>query len=88
MHRGLPLPNGCVTNAALCSTLESVRAHAELLQQSKNFDDAAQLWQEFIAQNPENVEAINELGTVLLSSGRFERALQRFQNALEISPSL
>jgi tetratricopeptide (TPR) repeat protein len=88
VHRGLSLPDGRVANAAPCSNIESVRARAELLQHSKNFDDAAQLWQQFIAQDPENAEAINELGTVLLSAGRFEQALQRFQQALEISPSL
>jgi tetratricopeptide (TPR) repeat protein len=84
-----PVQQGCpsqTTQEAQCLDDESVRSRARLLRDRKNFDGAAQVLQQLIQRQPENAEAMNELGAVLLCAGRFEESLNWFRRALGIYP--
>ncbi len=70
------------------STLDSVRARVSPLEESKNYGAAAQVWQEFIRQHPEDAEAISELGITFVCLGRFEEGLDCFRQAVRIRPDL
>jgi tetratricopeptide (TPR) repeat protein len=91
MHSsGHQLPDGsqAVEGEARCAGIDSVRSRACLLEESKNYEAAAQVWLDFIQQHPEDAEAINELGIALSCAGRFEEGLTCFRQALKIRPDL
>ena len=65
-----------------------VKSQARQFQESKNFEAAANLWQQFLQEHPGNADALIELGRIALSSGQYENALQWFSRALELLPDL
>jgi tetratricopeptide (TPR) repeat protein len=71
---------------ALSETIDSVRSRASKLEEAKDFSGAAQIWQEFLGQHPNDHEAINELGIALVCAGRYEQALATFRQAIAIQP--
>jgi tetratricopeptide (TPR) repeat protein len=79
---------GAVVNEEPSSEIESLRDRACLLEESGDYEAAAQLWEEFVQKHPEDANAINELGTVLVCTGRFDEALSCFRRALEPCPDL
>ena len=71
-----------LTRASL--DIASVKSQARQFQDSKNFEAATNLWQQFLQEHPESAEALTELGAIALSSGQYEDALQWFSRALEL----
>ena len=49
---------------------------------------SAHAWRRLIQNNPNDAEAMNELGDALAQTGRIEEGLQWFRRALEIQPNL
>ncbi len=68
--------------------IEPVRAQALLLENRKEFEEAARCWRTFLDQHPGHAEAANELGGVFVRMERFEDGLRWFRRALEIRPGL
>ena len=81
-----PDGNQAVGEEALSVTIDSVRSRACIFEESKDYDAAARVWQEFIRRHPEDPEAINELGIALIGAGRFDEGLDCFRQALRIRP--
>lgn len=67
-------------------TLDRVRSRARVFEESKDFDGAARVWEEFVRRQPHDPEAVNELGIALVSAGRFEDGLASFRRALRLRP--
>jgi Flp pilus assembly protein TadD len=65
----------------------AMSARAEDAFNAGRYDEAAQLFKELLAIDPQNVELHNELGLTLHYSGRSEEALQALSAGLAINPS-
>jgi tetratricopeptide (TPR) repeat protein len=70
----------------LPETIDSVRSRACILEERKDYDGAARVWQEFVRRHPDDHEAVNELGIALVCAGRFEQSLEAFRQALRLKP--
>jgi Flp pilus assembly protein TadD len=55
-------------------------------QQSKTYTDMETLWRKTLAQNPTCWMAQNNLGILLLATGRATEAMTRFEQALSLKP--
>ncbi len=53
---------------------------------AQKFDDAIQLYKEFLAENPDDAEARSRLGFAYLKTGRLDEATTEFQKALTLEP--
>jgi tetratricopeptide (TPR) repeat protein len=62
-------------------------ARAYALQQSGDLAAAAEAYEVFLAQYPDNVEARSNLGVVLARLGRTDQAIEAYREALRRSPS-
>jgi tetratricopeptide (TPR) repeat protein len=65
----------------------AVSARAEEAFNAGRYDEAAQLFQQLLALDPQNVELHNELGLTLHYSGRSEEALKQLAAGLAIDPN-
>ena len=61
---------------------------ARQLKKEKKFHEFALIWRELVQTYPKDVQAMNELGGVLVEAGRFQEGLQWFQRTLGIRPDL
>jgi tetratricopeptide (TPR) repeat protein len=59
--------------------------HAAELQASGQFEAAAAAYEDFLRQQPRNVEALSNLGVVLVQLGRYDDAIRSYRKALELS---
>jgi len=59
--------------------------HAAELQGAGKFEDAAAAYREFLTLQPQNVEALSNLGVVYAQLGRFDEAIASYRKALEVS---
>ncbi len=84
------MPDGTEAAGAetFSGTIDSVRSRACAFEESKDYDAAIRVWQEYIDRHPEDSEAINELGIALVCAGRFKEALDCFREALRVRPDL
>jgi tetratricopeptide (TPR) repeat protein len=87
-HMQLPAGAQVGSKEALPATIGSVRSKAAFLEENKNYEASAQVWQEFIRLHPDDAEAINELGIVFICSSRYEEGLACFRQALKMRPDL
>ena len=62
-------------------------ARAYALQAAGDFVKAAEAYESFLAQHPDNVEARSNLGVVLARLGRTDEAVSAYREALRLSPS-
>jgi Tfp pilus assembly protein PilF len=53
----------------------------------ENFQRAIQEYEIVLQQRPEDVDALNNLGMILLEQGKLEEAKKKFDRALEIDPN-
>jgi tetratricopeptide (TPR) repeat protein len=80
---GAPLSSSQTGQPAGAATALFTRA-AEL-QAAGQFEAAAEAYREFLAGQPSNVEALSNLGVVLVQLGRFDEAIASYRKALEHS---
>ena len=59
---------------------------ANTLQQQGKFDEAAQEYRQVLATDPNNSNAHNNLGSVLVRNGLMQEALREFRLSLDIKP--
>jgi tetratricopeptide (TPR) repeat protein len=59
--------------------------HAAELQASGQFEAAATAYEAFLRQQPRNIEALSNLGVVLVQLGRYDDAIRSYRKALELS---
>ena len=57
------------------------------LQKAGDFDGAAAAYRAFLDSHPRNVEALSNLGVVLVHLGRYEEAIAAYEGALAASPT-
>lgn len=61
--------------------------HARMLTELKRYDDAEAVLRHCLAANPQMDGALNNLGLVLLETGRPAEASEAFLNAIRVSPN-
>jgi tetratricopeptide (TPR) repeat protein len=83
----LALVAGTVTPATEAAAQESSYNKAVALQKTGDFEAAAREYRQFLASNPDSVEAQSNLGVVLVNLGRYEEAIAAYQAALATAPS-
>jgi tetratricopeptide (TPR) repeat protein len=76
-----PRPAGPASEADLAAQFR----HAAELQASGQFEAAATAYEEFLRRQPRNIEALSNLGVVLVQLGRFDDAIGSYRKALELS---
>jgi tetratricopeptide (TPR) repeat protein len=74
------------TNAPAGNSPEAMGARAEEAFSAGRYDEAAQLFQQLLALDPQNVELHNELGLTLHYLGRSDDALKQLAAGLAIDP--
>ena len=57
-------------------------------QQAGTYSDLETLWRSTIEENPDSWMAQNNLGALLLASGRVEEAIPHYEKALELDPAV
>jgi len=55
-------------------------------RQSRIYKDGKTLWEDTLQKNPESFMAYNNLGIILSSEGKFDKAITYFLNAIQIYP--
>ena len=68
-------------------TTEETFSLAVQNQQKNNLQAAEKLYKETLKINPNHVDANNNLGIILLRSGKFQKAISCFEKAIEINPN-
>lgn len=63
----------------------AVFKRAAELQAAGQFEAAVAAYQEFLAVQPQNIEALSNLGVVYVQLGRFDEAIASYRKALELS---
>lgn len=83
----LVLAIGGSATAGLAAQSPPAFARAYALQTSGELAAAADAYERFLAQYPDNVEARSNLGVVLARLGRTDEAVSAYREALRLSPS-
>jgi tetratricopeptide (TPR) repeat protein len=65
---------------------DSLFAQAMKLQREGKFSKAQILYRKAIKLNPDNIQALNNLGVTYISQKRYKRAIARFNDVLKINP--
>ena len=68
-------------------TTEETFSLAVQNQQKNNLQAAEKLYKETLKINPNHVDANNNLGIILLRSGKFQKAISCFEKAIKINPN-
>jgi protein O-GlcNAc transferase len=66
--------------------LKALFAQALRCQEQGDFDQAARLYAQLLAQAPSDVAALNNLGGILHAQGQFDQALALHDRAIAVSP--
>jgi Flp pilus assembly protein TadD len=75
-----------VALAALAAPREQLWRKAVELHQSGQFEAASQQYQELLAEDPQFVPALSNLGAVYAKLGRYEDAAAQYRKALQLQP--
>jgi tetratricopeptide (TPR) repeat protein len=70
------------------SAQNAVSNEAIKLQHEGKLQEAAQVWQSVVSQNPKNAEAFASLGTVFSKLKNFNQAAEAYRKALALDPKL
>ncbi|MGO4882871.1 MAG: tetratricopeptide repeat protein [Bryobacteraceae bacterium] len=65
---------------------EAILQHAISLHQSGDLDGAIRAYREYLAQQPDSIQARSNLGAALARAGRYEEAIGEYDRALVQSP--
>jgi tetratricopeptide (TPR) repeat protein len=85
----------CLIISLLASTLcgqqppassDALLQHAITLQQSGDLDGAIRAYREYLAAEPDSVQARSNLGAALARTGRYDEAIAEYDRALRKSP--
>ena len=68
-------------------TIDGTFALAVQNQQKKNLQVAEKLYKEILNRNPDHVDAYNNLGIILLQTGRLQEAKDSCKKAIQINPN-
>ena len=68
-------------------TIKEIFAQAAKDYKKNNFKSAEKLYKEILKKNPNHLDSIVLLGTLLAQSGKLEKAKQFFQKAIKINPN-
>lgn len=68
---------------------KSIRVnYANALAAAERFDEAAEVYEDLLEQEPDNAALLTNLGVALFKTGRKREAIARFRRALAIDPDL
>jgi Tfp pilus assembly protein PilF len=71
---------------AICAALTVATLGAFAIQRNEDYRSALIIWSDTAAKRPNNARALTEVGTALMTQGRFSEAIGYYERAIRVRP--